>query len=104
MAADPRTLMLCAQARRALEHAIGHECRDEALSSLVVVDVIPDPSIRRLRVLMRGERDGNEEQVLGRLAAAKGFLRTHVAAAIHRKRTPELVFELLPGGDGEVTP
>ena len=101
--ADPRTLMLCAQARRALEHAIAEECRDEAFEGLVVVDVIPAPSVRRLRVLLRGEAGANPERVLRRLAAAKGFLRSQVAGAIHRKRTPELCFELLPRGEGEVT-
>jgi ribosome-binding factor A len=48
---------------------------------------------------------------LRRLAAARGFLRAQIAAEIHRKRTPELVFELLGGideagsvvdGEGEV--
>ena len=32
---------------------------------------------------------------MARLAAARGFLRARVAQAIHRKRTPELAFELL---------
>ena len=48
---------------------------------------------------------------LSKKTAARGFLRAQIAAAIHRKRTPELVFELLGGideagsvvdGEGEV--
>ena len=97
---EPRELQLCAQARRALEFAIGSECRDEALQNLVLVDVIPDPTVRRLRVWLRGPAEMNEEDRahrLRRLVAARGFLRAQVAGAIHRKRTPELVFELLGG-------
>ncbi len=75
---DTKSLQLCAQARRALEVAIGAECRDEALLDLVLVDVVPDPTVRGL-------------------VAARGFLRAQVAAAIHRKHTPELVFELIRG-------
>jgi hypothetical protein len=42
-----KTLMLCAQAPRALEVAIGAECRDEVVQDLVVVEVMPDPTVRR---------------------------------------------------------
>lgn len=105
---DTKALQVCAQARRALELTIGAECRDDALKDLVVVDVLPDPTIRRLRVWLRGPNEMNEEDRahrLLRLAAARGFLRVRVADAIHRKRTPELVFELLGGvgdaGDAE---
>jgi len=100
LTADPKSLQLCAQARRALEFAIGAECRDEALAALVVVEVMPDPTVRRLRVWLHGPADMNEQDrdhTLMRLAAARGFLRVQVARAIHRKRTPELVFELLGG-------
>ncbi len=83
--------------------AFAAECRDEALTDLVVADVVPDPTVRRLRVWLLGPADMGEEdreRRLRRLAAARGFLRAGVAQAIHRKRTPELVFELL-GGTGD---
>jgi ribosome-binding factor A len=101
-AVEVKTLMLCAQARRALEVAIGAECRDEAVQDLIVVDVMPDPTVRRLRVWLRAPMEMNEEDRahrLRRLAAARGFLRAQIAQAIHRKRTPELAFELLGGID-----
>ena len=69
---------------------------------LVVADVVPDPTVRRLRVWLRGPAGLCEEERLRRLrrlAVARGFLRAAVAQAIHRKRTPELVFELLAGTD-----
>jgi ribosome-binding factor A len=101
--ADAKSLQLCEQARRALEFAFDHECRDERLAELVVVEVMPDPGVRRLRVWLRGPADMDEEchrHIVERLAAARGFLRAQVAGAIHRKRTPELAFELLRGLDG----
>lgn len=97
-AIDPKSLSLCSQARRALEYAIGGECRDDALSGLALLEVLPDPTCRRLRVWLGCPARLNEEErlhVLARLDAARGFLRARVAHAIHRKRTPELVFELL---------
>ena len=39
-----------------------------------------------------------------RLARAAGRLRSEVAAAIVRKRAPELSFNLLPASAGEVQP
>ena len=104
LALDPKSLSLCAQARRALEYAIGGECRDEALCDLEVVEVMPDPTVRRLRVWLgcpAGLDEDEQEYVLARLAAARGFLRARIAQAIHRKRTPELVFELLCDGPDE---
>ncbi|MEM7411041.1 MAG: ribosome-binding factor A [Myxococcota bacterium] len=95
---DPKCLPLCAQARRALEHAIGVECRDERLNQLHVMDVWPDPTTRRLRVWVVAPEPlapEERENVIARLRAARGFLRVQLALAIHRKRTPELVFELL---------
>ena len=38
------------------------------------------------------------QRVLPALARARGYLRTEVAAAIHRRRTPELSFALLRAG------
>ena len=102
--ADPKSLQLCEQARRALEFAFACECRDAVLSDLAVIGVMPDPSVRRLRVWLRGPVDMDEEthhRVVQRLAAARGFLRAQVAAAIHRRRTPELAFELLSGVEGK---
>jgi ribosome-binding factor A len=100
--ASPKSLQLCEQARRALEFAFLHECRDEVLADLAVIAVMPDPGIRRLRVWLRGPADMDEEtrcHIVERLGAARGFLRAQIAAAIHRKRTPDLAFELLRGLD-----
>jgi ribosome-binding factor A len=48
---------------------------------------------------------GHVADVMERLASANGFLRREVAAAITRKRAPELVFIVVAGGNREeVTP
>jgi hypothetical protein len=39
-----------------------------------------------------------------RLLDMRDFLRSEVAAAIQRKRTPELAVQIVPRGDEEVTP
>ena len=100
--ADRKTWMMCEQARRALELALAGECRDPALRDLVVLGVLPDPGPRRLRVWLGASPEIAEHDrsaVLERLRVARGFLRSEVAAAIRRKRVPELTFELLGGAE-----
>ena len=84
-----------------LDYVVGGELRDEALRDLVVVDVIPVGNCRRLRVLVRSAGEMDWKVVLERLEAARGYLRAQIADAIHRKRTPELIFEVLPPAGGE---
>jgi len=94
----PRALSLCDQARRALDIAIREECRDEKVNELVVLEVLPDPTIRRLRVWLgapAGSQESDRIEFIERLLIARGFLRSRVAEAIHRKRTPELGFEVV---------
>lgn len=98
---DPKADALCTQVRRVLDYVVGGELRDEALRDLVVADVIPAGSCRRMRVVIRTAGDVDCAVVLERLGAARGYLRVQIAAAIHRKRTPELVFEVLPPADAE---
>ena len=96
--AHPRALSLCDQVRRALEVAIAGECRDERVNELVVLEVLPDPTIRRLRVWLgapAGSTEPDRLELMQRLCVARGFLRSRVADAIHRKRTPELGFEVV---------
>jgi ribosome-binding factor A len=93
---DYKTDALCTQVRRVLDYVVGGELRDEALRDLVVMDVSPAGSCRRMRVVIRTVGDVDCAVVLERLEAARGFLRVQIAEAIHRKRTPELVFEVLP--------
>jgi hypothetical protein len=84
------------------------ECADEVLQGLVVGEVLPAPSAGRLlvRVMLRAEEGGpGVVEVLQRLEGVMGLLRARVGEGIVRKRTPELVFEIIPyrsaGGSAE---
>jgi ribosome-binding factor A len=77
---------------------------DDGLRSLVVMAVDPAPDGSRLLVTLcpaPGTYDVGALQQ--RLIDRRGFFRAEVAAAIQRKRTPELAFQIIPR-DLEVRP
>jgi ribosome-binding factor A len=89
-----KVLQLCAQVQRALEYALASECGDARLTNLQVLTVKPAPNSARLLVTLR--TIGNPiEDIVAALQGAAGKLRCEVAAAIHRKKTPELAFCVL---------
>ena len=94
-----KLLQLCAAIRRSLEMTLAGEFDDPLLQDLTVEAVEPaDDS--RLRVLIgvhgAGLQAGRQEVAM-RLEAAKGHLLQEVSQAIpHRRKVPELVFELVP--------
>lgn len=94
---DKRKLrQLCKQVEHAIGLALGDHS-DLVLLDLRVEEVLPWPNSSRLLIVMVPTVAGatlDRSQVLARLDAAKGVLRSAVADAIHRKRTPELCFEL----------
>ena len=61
-----------------------------------VLEVRPAPDSSRLAVAVRPWPDDDPARVLEALTRDKGRLRAEIAAALQRKRTPELVFEVLP--------
>jgi ribosome-binding factor A len=92
---DRKTLQLCRQVERALGWALG-ECDDELLRELLVVSVEPAPNSRRLLVSVAPlERLANLIEIIRRLEAARGWLRSEVAAAITRRKAPELLFRCI---------
>jgi ribosome-binding factor A len=85
---------LCGQVADALR-VILPALADEVLQNLMVLSVEPAPHTGRLLVTVAGpvptdvtDRDALTE----RLAKAGGRIRSEVAGAIHRRKTPELVF------------
>ena len=89
---------LCRQVAETLALVLSGENADELLGSLCVESVAPAPDSSRLLVMLRADlpserfdRAGLEE----RLAASRGRLRCEVAAAITRRRTPVLIFNVL---------
>lgn len=104
-----KSLQLCAQVREALNATLAGECRDAVLQSLFVAHVAATSGTNRLVVTIELSPDATKaavETALDRLEVAKGFLRSRVAAAICRRRAPELEFRAAPPspapGGGEV--
>jgi ribosome-binding factor A len=94
-----KTQQLCRQAFRVLSGAVADLAVDPLLSSVFVESVEPAPDASRLMVRICA--DVPFEQALNvhnRLAAVKGRLRADLAAAISRKRAPDLVFCVVPSG------
>src|SRR5262245_20377833 len=91
-----KALQLCRQVAEALQAAL-LECRDEVLSGLVVTAVTPAPHAGRLRVSVAAAPSAAVRDaviVQQHLSRAAGLLRAEVAAAIHRRKTPELIFAI----------
>lgn len=96
---DRKTQQLCKQVFRTLVLVLGGECRDAVLHEVEIQSVLPAPDSSRLLVTVEfggSLRARTPEDILGRLQAVQPFLRCEVAAAICRKRAPDLVFQVLP--------
>lgn len=98
---DRKTHQLCAQAQRSLAFLLEAECSDGDLQGLTVESVSPHPNASRLLVVLRQwdrSRILDFSAILKRLAEIKGYLRSELGTAINRKKTPDLVFEVLLEG------
>ncbi|WP_143140560.1 ribosome-binding factor A [Nannocystis exedens] len=110
---DPAALFgaaLPAQARRKLDQlsrqveerlalVLVGEIDDPHVSSLTLLGVEPEPGSGNLVVVLAlpaGAGGGEAQLVMRRLDALRPYLRAEIAGAIHRKRTPNLVFRLVP--------
>jgi ribosome-binding factor A len=96
--AGRKTLQLCKQVERELSFALAGDCADPVLGDLNVISVAPAPNAARLLVTVSPSPSGapiDPTQVTAHLARASGKLRCEIAAAIHRKKTPELAFCVL---------
>ena len=91
VARNRKALQLCRQVEHALQLAFAG-CGDPVLQALVVEAVQPHPDSSRMLVIVSGESPESST----RLAAAAGLLRREVAAAIHRRKTPDLLFQVRP--------
>jgi ribosome-binding factor A len=90
---------LCEQVFQILMVAMA-DLADEVLSALSLESVQMGPDSARLLVTMvapAGREAGAMDtgDVMARLTAARGALRSEIAAGIHRKRTPELSFRVM---------
>jgi ribosome-binding factor A len=96
--ANRKALQLCGQVARTLQAVLAAECGDDLLRELQVASVVPAPTSMRLLVtltLATPKEDVPAAAVMARLHRAQGMLRREVAAAINRRRVPELMFRLI---------
>ena len=101
---DRKTHQLCAQVQQTLAFLLETECSDECLQGFYVESVSPDPNASRLLVALRQwdrRRFFDLKIILERLGDVKGYWRSEVGSAINRKKTPDLVFQVLLGGGAE---
>ena|ERR1043166_2696078 len=97
--ADWKTLRFCKQVEEALAIAFAGGCGDDILGELGVESVEPAPDAGHLLVtvaFLSKERIPDPVETLSRLHNATGWLREQVAAAISRKKVPELAFRFAP--------
>lgn len=89
-----KTLQLCKQVAHALCLA---DAEGSALREVEIVEVVPAPDSGRLAVLVRFDRGAavSPETIMTRLNLAVGACRAQIAAAITRKRVPDLVFRFV---------
>jgi ribosome-binding factor A len=87
-----RAQQLCRQVQRALNLALADADGRDGLHDLFVEDVTPAPDCARLLVHIVVPPDRTVGDALGDLRRASAQLRAEVAAAITRKRAPELSF------------
>jgi ribosome-binding factor A len=81
---------------RALAYVVPGGLADPVLQDLSVAAVRPAPDASRLMIWFRTSRGVSEApEILERLEHIRGLLRREVAAAVTRKRAPELAFHLL---------
>lgn len=95
---------LCAQVREVISFALAEQCEDQLLERLSVVAVSPAPDASRLMVTVALDPVGERVEattVIEAMKQLRGQLRHEIAAEIHRKKTPELAFELAPMWLGE---
>ena len=93
-----KTRQLCSQVAQALAQILASDFDDDLLLGLTVLAVEPVPNESQLLVILQSdqaETPAAREEIFRRLIAATGFLRSQIAAAITRKRAPQLEFRLV---------
>lgn len=95
--ANRKTLQLCRQVERTLMGVLAGETGDDLLRDLLVLKVVPAPDSSRLLAFVQYQGPATTElpAILARLAAARRLLRAEVAAAINRRKAPDLAFQVM---------
>jgi len=92
---DRKLEQLCKQVARDLQLSLSALPGAEEMIGVTVCAVVPAPNAGRLRVLLIVPDPRHQSEVAAIVQRYAGRLRAEVAAAISRRRTPELVFEII---------
>ncbi len=92
--ANRKARQLCAQVAETLSGVLA-ESGDGILRDLLVESVVPAPNAAYLLVTVRPVLVVEVSRVLECLERSRGRLRSEIAAAINRRRTPELLFRVV---------
>jgi ribosome-binding factor A len=95
--ANRKTLQLCSEVAKTLAYALSWEMGDDLLSLLQVERVAAAPDSSRLLVTVSLQAPPDlvdPARVVERLQQSTGKLRAAVAAAVCRRRVPDLTFRL----------
>jgi len=90
-----KTYQVCKQAEKTLNLVLAGESTDPVLRELFVCAVEPNPNSTHLLVIVEANEAVaplNENEVLEALQRAGGRLRSALATALNRKRTPQISF------------
>jgi ribosome-binding factor A len=91
---------LCRQVSEALQTGLTGECGDDLLQQVWVVSVEPAEESSRLIVTVSLPPALDPVKTMLHLEGARGRLRSIVAAAIYRKKVPDLAFRLAGPEEG----
>jgi ribosome-binding factor A len=89
---------LCRQVQKTLDLVLSGEVQDDSISGLKIVSIIPGADSSQLLVRVVADVPAAEldrADIERRLTTVEGQLRSAVAQAITRKKTPMLVFQIL---------
>jgi ribosome-binding factor A len=95
---------LCKQVERAASATLAGECASDVLVGAAVVSVAPAPDASRLRitvVLAPGRSAEDAALAAAELRRAGPAFRQEAARSIHRKRVPELSFDVRLDGEAD---
>ena len=92
---DRKLKQLAREVHRVLAQALA-ELADPRVESAFLVEVRPAPDASRFAVQVSAGAGATVSEVGAALEAARGHLRGELAAALARKRIPDLAFEVVP--------
>ena len=92
-----KTLQLCKQVERTLSLVLTGECSDDVLRDLLVTSVEPIDGTSQLLVTVQPfdvETTPGVAVIVDHLHRAKHRLRAAIAQSVHRRKVPDLCFQV----------